>query len=272
MGGSMMPDSFSAMGDSLGRGARRCARKSRDEGSSTPTLARSHQVATTFWAARRPRGSRPGGRTRRRRRVRPSRCSSRRCCSEGLSVPRPTSRRTSSSHVGGSRKTSVASGIARAHRPRPLEIDLEQHAVAFGDRLLDGFAGAIAEPLCTVARSSSSPASIAVELGVVDEVVALPVELTRPRPAGGRRTESGSRGGGAGCTTPRYPCRPRSDPRARPAGRPARGLARALHRDTNSRRRRRCSRPRPPSRFDVEISRSCMMRARTWSPRSPGSM
>ena len=49
------------------------------------------------------------------------------------SVPRPASRRTSSSQDGGARKTSWASGIARAHLPGALQVDLQQHRAPGGE-------------------------------------------------------------------------------------------------------------------------------------------
>ena len=52
----------------------------------------------------------------------------------GSSVPRPISRRSSSSPLGGARKTSWASGMASPHLPGALQVDLQQAGDAGGER------------------------------------------------------------------------------------------------------------------------------------------
>ena len=116
--------------------------------------------------------------------------SSRRRTRSGSSVPRPVSRRASSSNDGGARNTSSASGIALAHLPGALQLDLQQRRHAGGELLLHDRRArrAVASCPANAACSSSSPAvDHAVELGLVDEVVLHAVGLPRPRRRGSSR-------------------------------------------------------------------------------------
>ena len=115
--------------------------------------------------------------------------SSRRSRSSSVSVPRPTSRRTSSSHDGGFRNTNSASGIARATCRAPCRSISSSAGRPVGQRLLDRAArGAVAgglvhdRPLEQLAVRRPS-----VELLVGDEPVVHAVHLPRPRRPGGRR-------------------------------------------------------------------------------------
>ena len=145
----------------------------------------------------RPRGlplalrcSRPGSRTRPGPPVRPSPSSSRRACSALSSVPRPIRRRTSSSQVGGSRKTSGCLGHRLPHRPCPLQIDLEQHTLAVrpGPLRSARVACRTGTRCAPVAHSSICAAGDQpVEFVVADEEVVDAVDLPRPRPSGRRR-------------------------------------------------------------------------------------
>ena len=93
------------------------------------------------------RGSRWSRRTPPRRPARRARSPAGAPARPRVSVPRPTSRRTSSSHDGGLRNTNSASGIVLADLPGALEVDLEQRGPALGQGLLDRAArGAVAVP------------------------------------------------------------------------------------------------------------------------------
>ena len=128
--------------------------------------------------------------------------SSRRSRSSSVSVPRPTSRRTSSSHDGGFEEDEQRLGHRLAHLPGALQVDLQQRRPAGGQRLArPGRAGCRSgRALCTTAHSSSSSVGDhPVELLVGDEPVVHAVHLAGTRRAGwSRRPRSRPRGGARG--------------------------------------------------------------------------
>ena len=115
--------------------------------------------------------------------------SSRRSRSSAVSVPRPTSRRTSSSQDGGIRKTKRAAGIVSRTWRAPCRSISSSAGQPLRERLLDGLArGAVAGPLVHD-RPLEQLAALdhRVELVVGDEPVVDAVLLPGPRRARGRR-------------------------------------------------------------------------------------
>ena len=151
------------------------------------------------------------------------------------SVPRPRSRRSSSSRDGGTRRIRTASGDALAHLPGTLDVDLEDHVAPGGD----------AAPRRTPRASRSDAPN---DLGPLQQLAVVdhpsnPASSTkrsrrrRPRPAAARgwsrRRKSASRLRGSRdrsrCTT--FPCRRRMGRRSRtgcPGARPSRLLLELL--------------------------------------------